>query len=236
MPEGNVLDYKRLEVKRVARADDEIVSLLEGTVLGSEGGMRYSMQNIREKIKSYGDDISFMALYKKGKLAGVIGLCHRKTKSCGMEYDTTHLRYLSMRSAFQTQEVTERARERFPHVEESFKHKLFEMFTHPEEAQAEGGKAHLMYAYVESRNERSKNLIHKAGYEYIRSFLTIAFSRFSPKVNPEVMKLLPEEEPQMRRLLDEYYRDYCFYTSESFTGNQRYYVLRKKGEIVAGVS
>ncbi|MCK7531805.1 MAG: hypothetical protein MZV63_12665 [Marinilabiliales bacterium] len=38
-----------------------------------------------------------------------------------------------------------------------------------------------MYAYIESKNERSKNLINQAGYEYIRSFLTVAFSRFSPR-------------------------------------------------------
>ena len=43
------------------------------------------------------------------------------------------------------------------------------------------GDKHIMYAFLESKNERSKNLVHQAGYEYIRSFLTVAFSRFSPK-------------------------------------------------------
>jgi hypothetical protein len=240
MKEDSILDYKRLEIKRLEQADDEIVSLLESTVLGSEGGMRYSMQNIGDKIKSYGAGISFMALYKRSNLAGVIGLCHRKTRNCGVEYDTTHLRYLSMRSAFQTPAAASHHREEhLSHVEESFKHKLLSMFSNPYKEEPENeqsAKPHVMYAFVESRNERSKNLINKAGYEYIRSFLTIAFSRFYPKPSDNVAKLSNEEEPAMARLLAEQYRNYCFYTDEFTFFNHNYYVLKKEGEILAGVS
>lgn len=238
MSENSILDYKRLEVKRVERADDEIISLLESTVLGSDGGMRYSMQNIAEKIKSYGDKISFMALYKKNSLAGVIGLCSRKTFNCGTEYDTTHLRYLSMRSAFQTPAAASRRSERISHIEESFKDRLFSMFNQPfndVKERREEAKPHLMYAYVESRNERSKILIHKAGYEYIRSFLTVAFSRFSPKPHPEVSKLSASEEKLMSELLAEQYRSYCFYTDECSSFRHEYYVLKRDNEIAAGV-
>lgn len=238
MEHDSILDYKRLEIKHVAQADEDIVTLLENTVLGSEGGMRYSMQNIGERITNYGSGLSFMALYKKGSLAGVVGLCSRKTFNGGIPYHSTYLRYLAVRSAFQTAAVSGRRSERLTHVEESFKHKLFSMFREPASFRAgtDGpAEPQVMYAYVESRNERSKNLIHQAGYEYIRSFLTVAFSRFSPAPDRRVSRLTPAEEPAMAALLTGYYRDYCFYTDEfSFFGH-RYYVMRVNDEIVAGV-
>ena len=57
-------------------------------------------------------------------------------------------------------------------------------------------------------NERAKNLVHQAGYEYIRSFLTVAFSRFNPKPDRRVMKLTEAEKPKMKELLLDYYRNY----------------------------
>ena len=39
----------------------------------------------------------------------------------------------------------------------------------------------------------------------------------------------------MARLLGEQYRDYCFYSDEFSFYDHKYYVLRKNGEIIAGV-
>jgi len=112
MEHESILDYKKLEVKRIRKPDDEIIALLKATVLGSEGGMRYSMQNTPERIRSYGDGLSFMALYKKNSLKGVIGLCRRATLNRGVSYDSTYLRYLAVQSAFQTEKAPVRRRER----------------------------------------------------------------------------------------------------------------------------
>jgi hypothetical protein len=239
MEQESVSDYKRIEVKRVDKADEEIIALLKETVLGSEGGMRYSMQNTEERIKAYGDGLSFMALYKRNSLKGVIGMCGRNTMNSGVPYSSTHLRYLSVQSAFQTEKAPARKNDRHSFVEESLKQKIFPMFrgsNRDGDDAGEPAEPHVMYAYVESRNERSRNLINQAGYEYIRSFLTIAFSRFKPEPNASVTRLTPEEEPAMAGLLAGQYSNYCFYSDEfTFTGH-RYYVLRKNNEIVAGVS
>jgi hypothetical protein len=93
-----------------------------------------------------------------------------------------------------------------------------------------------MYAFVESMNERSKNLVQQAGYEYIRSFLTVAFSRFSPKADSAVVKLRDGEKARMEALLCDYYREYSLFSTDySFFGD-KYYVLKEGDEIVAGVS
>ncbi|MDZ7636119.1 MAG: hypothetical protein U5L72_17440 [Bacteroidales bacterium] len=94
----NIIDYKKLEVRRVRKPDEEIVSLLKETVLGSEGGMRYSMLNTEERIKSYGDGLTFMALYKKSSLKGVIGVCRRSTLNRGVRHSGLFLSALSCHS------------------------------------------------------------------------------------------------------------------------------------------
>lgn len=238
MEHESILDYKKLEVKRVRRADEDIVALLKETVLGAEGGMRYSMQNTEERIRSYGEGLSFMALYKRSSLKGVIGICRRATLNRGVSIDSAYLRYLAVQSAFQTDRAPVHRREKLSDATDSFKQKILTVIRDPQHLTGENNgssDSNLMYAYVESSNERSRNLINQAGYEYIRSFLTVAFSRFSPKRHPSVTRLKPEEEPAMARLLEEYYHDYCFYTDEFSFYDHRYYVFRKDGEIVAGV-
>jgi hypothetical protein len=70
----------------------------------------------------------------------------------------------------------------------------------------------------------------------VRSFLTVAFSRFSPKKDRRVSKIREAEKPEMKKLLSEYYRDFSLFTTEySFYGD-RYYVLKEGDEIIAGVS
>ncbi len=85
-------------------------------------------------------------------------------------------------------------------------------------------------------NERAKDLVHKAGFEYIRSFLTVAFSRFNPVADTRVSLIREDEIQEMRELLSNYYRDYSLFTADyAFYGN-RYYVLKDGDEIVAGVN
>jgi hypothetical protein len=238
MVNDKLIDYKDLELKKADEADEDILALLNEAVIGADGGMQYTMQNIAAKIKAYGSGIYFLTLYKKKNIIGVIGLCRRLTTTAGRIYSSTHLRYLTVKSAFQTDDAT-LPRDSGSHLKESFKHRLFSMFSKPyylAEGSEESGEKHVMYAYAESKNERSKNLITQAGYEYVRSFLTVAFSRFSPVKDQRVSKLTPEEYPEMKEKLETFYYNYSFYTDEFNFFNDKYYVMRDGNEIVAGVS
>ena len=46
MAQDTIIDYKRLEIRHKDYADEEISALLGKTVLGTEGGLRYSIRNI----------------------------------------------------------------------------------------------------------------------------------------------------------------------------------------------
>ncbi|MBE0673902.1 MAG: hypothetical protein IH591_04505 [Bacteroidales bacterium] len=238
---GTVFSYKGLEVSVTSEADDDVISLLSSTVVGSEGGMQYTMRNIGQRILAYGDNIRLVSLRRNYTLAGVIGTCYRECRLGGIIDRCTYLRFLSFRQTWQTEKVfTKRERHSDKNSEtDSFKRQTLNIFSKPHLLGFPGvaeNDRHVLYAYVESRNERSKNIIQQAGYEYIRSFLTVAFSRFSPLVSDKVSPAVEDEYPEIRKLMKEFYNDYSFYFDDiAFHGNN-YYVLREEGRIIAGVS
>ncbi|MCX6254415.1 MAG: hypothetical protein NTV31_08060 [Bacteroidia bacterium] len=241
MFERSVFDYKGLEVRVSDYANEGILDILNHAVQGSEGGLRFSLQNIAPRIAAYKDQIRFVSLYKKNQITGTVGSCFRISGQGNLRYPTSYLRYLAFQSTYQSDLNWRKRRKALikPEKDDSFKQKTLEIFSKPHLLDLNNvfeGDKHIMYAFLESMNERSKNLVHQAGYEYIRSFLTVAFSRFSPKPDLRVTKLRDEERGKMESLLLGYYRDYSFFSTEySFFGN-RYYVLKEGNEIIAGVN
>jgi len=240
MFERSVFDYKGLEVRISDHANEEILDVLSHAVQGSEGGLRFSLQNIGPRIEAYKDQIRFVSLYKKNQITGTVGSCFRISGQGKLRYPASYLRYLAFQSTYQS-DVNWRKRRKAvikPEKDDTFKQKTLEIFSKPHLLELKDvfeGDKHIMYAFVESKNERSKNLVNQAEYEYIRSFLTVAFSRFSPKTDSRVTKLREEEKIKMESLLLEYYKDYAFFSTDYAFFGDRYYVLKEGNEIVAGV-
>jgi len=240
MIEKSILDFHGLEVRVTDYANEGIIDILNHAVQGSEGGIRFSLQNIAARIAAYKDQIRFVSLYKKNRITGTVGACFRITGQGNLRYPSTYIRYLAFQSTYQS-DINWRKKERAvikQETDDSFKQKTLEIFSKPHLLDLpdvfEKDK-HIMYAFVESMNERSKNLVNQAGYEYIRSFLTVAFSRFSPKADSRVSKLREEEKSLMNDLLHGYYRDHAFFSTDYALYNNNYYVLRENGDIIAGV-
>jgi hypothetical protein len=240
MFEKSVFNYKGLEVRVSDHANEGIIDILNRAVQGSEGGLRFSLQDVAKRIAAYGDQIRFVSLYKKQQITGTVGSCFRISGQGKLRYPSSYLRYLAFQSTYQSDRTwRKRIKTKIkPEKDDSFKQKTLEIFSKPHLLDLHDvfeGDKHIMYAFIESMNERSKNLVHQAGYEYIRSFLTLAFSRFSPSADRRVSKLTSQEKQKMEELLLEQYREYSFFTTEySFFGD-KYYVLKENDEIVAGV-
>jgi hypothetical protein len=242
MFEKKLFDYKGLEVRVSDYANDGILEILNHAVQGSEGGLRFSLQNIAPRIAAYKDQIRFVSLYKKNHITGTVGSCFRVSGQGALRFPTSYLRYLAFQSTYQTDIGWRRRRHKDiikPEKDDNFKQKTLEIFGKPHLLDLNDvfeGDKHIMYAFIESMNERSKNLVHQAGYEYIRSFLTVAFSRFSPEPDSRVTKLREEERSEMELLLRQFYKEYSFFSTDySFFGD-KYYILKEGGEIIAGVS
>ena len=242
MFEKTILNYQGLELRVADHANEGLMNILNHSVQGSERGLRFTFQNIAERIAAYKDQIRFISLYKKNKIIGTVGACYRVSGQGALKYPSTHIRYLAFHSVYQS-DIKNRKRKRLleirPEPFDSFKPKTLELFSKPHLLDLpdvfENDK-HIMYAFIESMNERAKNLVNQAGFEYIRSFLTVAFSRFNPKSDPRVSKLDQSEKPVVKELLREFYRDYSLFTSEYAFYGDKYYVLKEGDEIVAGVS
>ena len=101
MFERVVFNYKDLEVRVSDHVNEEILYLLDHTIQGSEGGMRYSLQNVAPRIEAYKDKIRFVSLYKKNQVTGTIGSCFRISGQGLLLYPSTYLRYLSIQSTYQ---------------------------------------------------------------------------------------------------------------------------------------
>jgi len=240
MVEKTILTFHGLEVKVSDHATEGIIDILNHAVQGSEGGMRFALQNIPERIAAYNDQIRFISLYKNNKITGTVGACFRISGQGTMRFPSTYIRYLAFQTTYQS-DISWKKRQKTlikAESDDSFKQKTLEIFSHPHLLELPGifekGK-HIMYAFVESMNERSKNLVHQAGYEYIRSFLTVAFSRFKPETDSRVTKLSGKDKPAMKNLLESFYQNYSFFTEEYAFYSDQYYVLKEGDEIIAGV-
>jgi hypothetical protein len=236
-----VFSYKNLEVKVSKETNDEINSLLASTIVGSEGGMQYTMRDIPARIANYGDTIRLVSLIRNFSLAAVIGACYRECVLGSSIHRCTYLRFLSFRQQYQTEKVIRKnaRKEKESSTTDTFRNQALRIFSKPHLLDFPGvqeNDRHLLYCFVESKNERSKNLIQQAGYEYIRSFLTLAFSRFNPKPDPRVSVITPEEFPVVLEQLRRFYDGYSFYFDPFQSHTHCYHVLRENGRIIAGVS
>ena len=242
MFEKTILNYQELELRVSDHANEGVMDILNRSVQGSEGGMRFSFLNIAERISAYKDRVRFISLYRKNKVAGTVGACYRITGQGSLKYPSTYIKYLAFHSVYQSNTKDRRKKpvtEIKPEPLDSFKPKTLELFSKPyilDLPDVFEKDKHIMYAFLESMNERAKNLVNRAGFEYIRSFLTVAFSRFNPKPDPRVLKLKESEIPEMKELLFDFYRDYSLFTADYAFHDNRYYVLKEDNKIIAGVS
>ena len=241
MFEKNIISFRGLEVRVSDHANEGILEILNNAVLGSEGGLRYQLRNISSRIEAYKEQIRFISLYKMNRITGTIGACYRITGSGNLRYPSTYIRYLAFQKQYQADIGFKRRKRQVikPEKDDSFKEKALSIFSRPhllDFKEYSDNDRHIMYAFVESMNERSKNLISQAGYEYIRSFLTVAFSRFSPRTDERVSKIKSSEKKKMESLLLEYYKNYSLFSTEYVFYGDKYYVLKEGDEIIAGVS
>jgi hypothetical protein len=242
MFERTVIKHDELEVRISDFANEGLLEILNHAVQGSEGGLRFQLQNIAGRIAAYGDQIRFVSLYRKNKITGTVGSCYRMTGQGNLRYPSSYIRYLAFDTVYQSDVSWKKKKSEIikPEKDDTFKQKTLEIFSKPhllEFRQVNENDKHIMYAFIESMNERSKNLVSQAGYEYIRSFLTVAFSRFSPKPDSRVTKITSDDEKnRMRSLLLEYYSDYSLFIPDNVFHGDKYYVLKEGGDIIAGVS
>ena len=163
MFEKTILNFQGLELKVSDDANEGILGILNHSVQGSEGGIRFSFQNIDKRIAAYRDQIRFISLYKKNKITATVGACFRVSGQGVLQFPSTYIRYLAFQSVYQS-EIPRKRRE-VTEIED--RKRMILLSRRPWKYSASRICSNCRkflkrtsistYAFIESMNERAKN-------------------------------------------------------------------------------
>ncbi len=227
-----LLQMRNLSLKLGRKPPLSAIRLLEETIWGTPGGMRYQHFGTAEKIKDLVDPW-FMYMEKDAETLGVLCLDHRSSGP----FETFYIRYFSFAEAMRRKDVSENAGEtpasRGQGLFKRFSGKFFESPTQLLEA-AETSKA-IFYAYVELENARSRDMVSQMGLTECGKFSTRLFSRMFPRHQTQVRRCKLAEREEMRRLVASNYRDHAFFTDHGLFYKDNFFVIEQDGKVVAGL-
>ena len=223
-----------LEVITQAGTSPEIVSLLEQTVFGTKGKVRYRQKQISRGM-ALQKNLEFIQIKKGTRILGTAGVVKRDTLTLTRPIKSLYIRYLSILNAFQNKGTPNSPRKTSRRAG-TLKTRVGEHITsHFEQPVFDENEKAVFYAFVESENYNSKELCISLGFHPWRKVSTLLFSRFFPKKSPAISVPAPHETEAIRTALNKYYRSHSFYFEDHLFDSGTCYVLKKDGKIVAGL-
>ncbi|NLR93572.1 hypothetical protein [Flammeovirga agarivorans] len=211
--------------------EDDVVDILKGTLWGTEGGLRYVHTETRKSLvdtkKAY-----FLNLRRNNKLLSTITLIHKETFYEGQQIETYHIRYFAFMQTMQSAKQAANKKKRKVSLLDQQLIDFFNNYRMPESK--ENGTPQCFHAQVENDNLRSKMFTEKVGFQTIGKMTTLTYSRVSPSIHNNFRRIKESEKSTYMSLVDDFYKDYAFFSSENICKNEDVFVLEENGEIVAG--
>jgi hypothetical protein len=210
--------------------------LLQETVWGTPGGMRYMHVEGLEKARNLGNPW-FLVLEKKQAATGVLCLDLSPLMNDLPKPNAFYIRYFSVSEGLRRKTKVEEAAE----AKESKGQGLFKRFSKgffdkPEQLMAITGiEEALLYAYVEKENARSLEMVMQMGLMPVGEFKTWVFSRFFPKARAQARRMRPDERAKVKAKLEEAYSRHAFFTWDGIFYKDNFFVWEENGEIFAGL-
>lgn len=205
-----------LEVRLDHRVPPDLLELLSQTTWGQHG---LSFRSL-DMAAMLGDlsDPSFLRLVKGGRTVAAAVRNRKHVEMAGKPYDAIHLALFAVHLDFARQGLgTILARVSRNH--------FFSILRPPG----------LLYGYIESGNEASLRLNLGLGYQQdMGQVSSRLFSRTRPQSSPRVEVLGREARPDMLNRLKKAYKAHALCSFENSLDPERYFVVRRDGEIVAG--
>lgn len=207
----------------------DLLQLLTTNIIGTPWqSMLYQHLQVQEKVSKIKSPY-FISLERAGHIAGTCCFCKRLTFTSGNEFTSFYVRYFSFKDIFRRKSFSMRSGNRISALRAEVNSLL----------QGEGltikpGEKFFHYAYVDTRNERSAVLCKEFGFEPVRQYTTVVFSRLFPKKN-DSHKIVEVEAETVMPLLKEFYQEFTMVSFENLSGRKYYFIENDKGERVAGV-
>jgi hypothetical protein len=223
------MNFKFLNVLKSPNSG--ILGLLNNNIIGTPGfGMLYQHMGVANKIMKIADPF-FVALTKTSSVIGTCCFCKRVTLNSQQEIRSFYIRYFSFQHKYRRKHISEskvsgksllRDEVRVLLAGNGLEIKPIEKFFH--------------YAYVDPRNIRSAALCKEFGFETVRQYTTIIFSRLRPQKHLQVVhEISYEQEPGLKKLLADFYRSFNMFSFENLFDGRKYYVVKdEQGNVMAG--
>jgi len=197
-------------------ATEDVINILEKTFYGTHG-LSYRHRNVRERANK-ATSPHFFILYKGDYPIGAFCLSERILINKGYPEKGYYGRYLSILPEYGGKGMGTLLKE-----------KAYEYIRKSEP------RSFIVYSYIEEANKYSLNLSRKQGNKPAGFYEVLSFSRFNPKIFSGFSRLEKERTDELKKLFKEYYSDHQLVVLDYIGQDNNYFVIRKKGEIIAGV-
>ncbi len=210
-------------LQRHQKATPTIQKLLENNPIGTPGkSMVYQHGRIAEKLMHLPQP-NFLTIERNRRL---IGTC------CLVERTIDDERYYYIRYfAFDIRRRVAFNSGKFAVGNSTIKNEIKSVL----DGKALSMKPGIHYAYIDPENERSRVICEGFGFEQVRKFTSILYSRIKPKFRLKVQRATPEEQGIILKRLEEFYSSYKFFSAENIFFEDSYFVYKVDGKIVAGI-
>ena len=238
MAERRILASNRLiQTEACLEPDEELVTHLKSTILGTPGRIRYKLTSIENKL-AHMTELYFVLLRRKDKLLGSIGFHKRITYFGDSNNKSWYIRYLSIHAPFRARR---QEKENFRDQERGSS--IIRDATSPYMKDPgllltdnyDKTEKSLVYGYIETLNFRSLNFSEQVGYETIRKLETLIFTRFKLLAGIKAERIESSKVEDFKIVLKEFYKDHSFFTTDNMFFNGNYFVHLENGEIQAGI-
>ena len=235
-----MLTYHDLTVEVETSAGKELLDHMHSTVMGQPGGLRYHHTSLEDRLQAPGENY-FMYLRKGGKMLGSVGFRVKPFRVEDVDFDTWLIRYFSIKAPMRT--LPTKRKEAEKEKDQARKASLLNRFIIPYSENPgllrEGNDGSvdpgIIYAIIDTTNLRSMNFSSEMGLETVGTVAGFSFSRMRPSASERINQLAEDEQDLMRSRLEEFYRDYTLFFPDQLFQNNDYYVIKRGGEIVAGI-
>ena len=236
IPEEHPSDLK---IRVRAFGSPKIARLLNNTVYGTEGKLRYRQKEIIERMKSQ-RNIEFIEISKGTRILGTTGIITRQTRTSDTPMNCRYVRYLSVSPGFKNQKRRTKKSKTKSIAKEpkttGLRARIGEKITeHFEAPFLEENRKGAFYAYVESENINSRNLCLSMGFSPIRKVQTLLFSRFNPKKHKLVSNAGERDRGIIRKKLADFYKTHSLYFEDRIFDTGFYFVFKNDNQILAGI-
>lgn len=194
----------------------EIIEFLDSTTWGTEDTL-YEHKKTQERIDALIDPV-LIVMRIHGELAGMVVIERRWVYNVSFSCKAYYFRYLATKVNFRNRRIVGVMGRR-----------LIDMLREAEQDKS------VYYAFVEASNHRSMNYLKRIGYRPTARMKTIGFSRFFPRRDVRMAKVVKQERPKIIELLKGQFSNFRLVHFNHILQDTDYFVLREGEEIIAGV-